>query len=64
MRQHEAIRVQAGRCPVVVWYEHTPNNAEDDLHAAIEAAGITGIEEAKLTYTRSPTGFIVRADMH
>jgi hypothetical protein len=47
---------------VLVWYEHTPNDAEDDLRAAIEAAGLTGIEEARLTATRSPTGFVVRAD--
>jgi hypothetical protein len=64
MRQDEALRVRPGRCPVIVWFEHTPNNAEDDLHAAIEATGLTGLEGAKLTYTRSPTGFIVRADMH
>lgn len=64
MRQHEAISVRPDRCPVIVWYEHTPNHAEDDLPAAIEAAGLTGIEEAKLIFIRSPTGFIVRADMH
>jgi hypothetical protein len=60
--QNEAARVRPGRCPVLVWYEHTPNYAEDDLRAAIEAAGLTGIEEAQLTATRSPTGFVVRAD--
>jgi hypothetical protein len=60
--QNEAARVRPGRCPVLVWYEHTPNYAEDDLRAAIEAAGLTGIEEAQLTAIRSPTGFVVRAD--
>lgn len=32
---NEAARVRPGRCPVLVWYEHTPNDAEDDLPAAI-----------------------------
>jgi hypothetical protein len=60
--QNEATAIRPGRCPVLVWYEHTPNDAEDDLRAAIEAAGLTGIEEAHLTAIRSPTGFVVRAD--
>jgi hypothetical protein len=36
--------------------------AENDLPAAIEAAGLTGLQEARLSVTRSPTGFVVRAD--
>ena len=60
--QNEKARVTLGRCPVLVWYEHTPNNAEDDPRVAVEAAGLTGIEEARLSVLRSPTGFVVRAD--
>jgi hypothetical protein len=60
--QNEAARVRSDRCPVLVWFEHTPNDAESDLPAAIGAAGLMGIEEANLTVIRSPTGFVVRAD--
>ena len=60
--QNQVAYVRPGTCPVLVWYEHTPTYAEDNLRAAIEAAGLTGMEEAHLTATRSPTGFVVRAD--
>jgi hypothetical protein len=51
-----------GACPVLLWYAHTPDEAENDLPAAIEAAGLTGLEKATLSVTRSATGFVVRAD--
>ena len=51
-----------GPCPVLLWYEHTPNEAENDLAWAIEAAGFTGLERARLSVTRSVTGFVLRAD--
>jgi len=60
--QNAAAHATPGYCPVLLWYEHTPNNAEDDLPAAIEAAGLTGLEKARLSVDRSPTGFVVRAD--
>lgn len=51
-----------GACPVLLWFEHTPNEAEDDLHAAIKAAGLAGLEGARLSVSRSATGFVIRAD--
>jgi hypothetical protein len=51
-----------GACPVLLWYEHTPNEAENDVAWAIEAAGFTGLERARLSVTRSATGFVLRAD--
>jgi hypothetical protein len=51
-----------GACPVLLWYEHTPNEAENDLPWAIEAAGLSGLEGAQLSVTRSATGFVLRAD--
>jgi hypothetical protein len=51
-----------GRCPVLLWYEHTPNEAEDDLPAAVGESGLTGLEKAHLSVIRSDTGFVVRAD--
>lgn len=60
--QNERTRVTLGGCPVLVWFEHTPNNAEDDPRAAVAAAGLAGIEEARLSAIRSSTGFVVRAD--
>ena len=55
-------RAMPGSCPVLLWYEHTPNEAEDDLPWAIEAAGISGLEGARLSVTRTATGFVLRAD--
>ncbi|GEP52872.1 hypothetical protein [Reyranella soli] len=51
-----------GACPVLLWYEHTPNEAEDDLPWAIEAAGFSGLEGARISVMRSATGFVLRAD--
>jgi hypothetical protein len=60
--QNGTAEATQGACPVLLWYEHTPNEAEDDLPAAIEAAGLTGLQNARLSVTRSRTGFVVRAD--
>jgi hypothetical protein len=60
--QNSVAHATPGACPVLLWYEHTPNDAEDDLPAAIEAAGLTGLERARLSVTRSATGFVLRAD--
>ena len=60
--QHETAQATLDACPVVLWFEHTPNEAEDDLPAAVEAAGLTGLQDTRLSVTRSPTGFVVRAD--
>jgi len=51
-----------GTCPVLLWYEHTPNEAELDLPWAIEAAGFSGLEGARLSVTRTATGFVLRAE--
>ena len=51
----------ASPCPVLLWFEHTPNEAEDDLPAAIEAAGLGGLQDAHLSAVRSVTGFVVQA---
>ncbi|HZY50614.1 MAG TPA: hypothetical protein VFE64_12640 [Devosia sp.] len=60
--QRGSVEATPGACPVLLWYEHTPNEAENDLPAAIEAAGLTGLGNAHLSVTRSLTGFVVRAD--
>jgi len=57
-----ATRATPGPCPVLLWYEHTPNEAENDVAAAVEQAGLSGLEHAHLSAIRSPTGFVVRAD--
>jgi hypothetical protein len=59
--QNEKVEAAAGPCPVLLWFEHTPNEAEDDLPAAIEAAGLTGLQDARLSVIRNATGFIVQA---
>lgn len=60
--QNGGARATPGRCPVLLWYEHTPNQAENDLPWAIEAAGLSGLENARLSVTRTGTGFVLRAD--
>jgi hypothetical protein len=51
-----------GQCPVLLWFEHTPNDAETDLPAALDAAGLKGLQGATLSAIRSATGFVLRAD--
>jgi hypothetical protein len=60
--QGETARTTVDECPVLIWFEHTPNNAEDDPRAAVTASGLTGIEDAKYFAYRSSTGFVVRVD--
>ncbi|SEO28189.1 hypothetical protein SAMN02990966_01488 [Rhodospirillales bacterium URHD0017] len=60
--QNGSAHATPGACPVLLWYEHTPNEAENDLAWAIEAAGFTGLERARLSVARSVTGFVLRAD--
>lgn len=60
--QNGAAHARLGACPVLLWFEHSPNNAEDDLPAAVEEAGLTGLDNARLSAVRSPTGFVIRAD--
>jgi hypothetical protein len=60
--QNGSAHATPGVCPVLLWFEHTPNEAEYDLPAALEASGLTGLEAARLSVTRSATGFVVRGD--
>jgi hypothetical protein len=60
--QNGTAHAAPGRCPVLLWVEHTPNDAEEDLPAAVEESGLKGLEEARLSVIRSPTGIVVRAD--
>ena len=56
------VHVTLRRCPVLLWFEHTPNEAEDEPLLAVHDAGLTGLEEARLSVYRSATGFVVRAE--
>jgi hypothetical protein len=60
--QNGTAQAAPGDCPVLLWSEHTPNEAEDDLDAALDAAGITGLSGARLSVVRTATGIVVRAD--
>jgi hypothetical protein len=60
--QHGTARAMLGRCPVLLWYEHTPNEAEYDPVSALAAAGLKGLAGARLSAIRSATGFVIRAD--
>lgn len=56
------VHATPGRCPVLLWVEHTPNQAENDLPEALRSAGLLGLEEAQLSVHRSATGLFVRGD--
>jgi hypothetical protein len=60
--QNGVAHASPAACPVLLWFEHTPNEAEDDLPAAVDESGLTGLQEARLSVIRSATGFVVRAD--
>lgn len=60
--QNGTARATPGDCPVLLWYEHTPNEAEDDLGAALYATGFTGLSDARLSVIRTATGMVIRAD--
>ncbi len=60
--QDERAEATPGVCPVLLWYEHSPNDAEDDIVEAVTAAGLGGLRQARLSVMRSATGFVVRAD--
>jgi hypothetical protein len=60
--QNDHARAAPGRCPVLLWFEHTPNEAEDELQLAVQDAGLSGLEDARLSVYRSATGFVVRAE--
>lgn len=60
--QNGTAQATPGDCPVLVWYEHTPNEAEDDLGAALYATGFTGLSDARLSVIRTATGMVIRAD--
>jgi hypothetical protein len=60
--QGSTVDAAPGQCPVLVWFEHTPNDAETDLPSALDAAGLKGLQGASLSAIRSATGFVLRAD--
>lgn len=58
----ESSRPASSDAPVLLWVEHTPNDAESDLPEAVREAGLEGLQEAELSVHRSATGLVVRAD--
>ena len=50
-----------GKCPVLIWFEHTPYS-ELDLQSALAATDMTGLELAQLSAIVTRTGFVLRAD--
>ncbi|WP_395708037.1 hypothetical protein [Reyranella sp.] len=60
--QNGRVHATPGRCPVLLWVEHSPNEAENDLPEAIHSGGLPSLEEAHLSVYRSATGLVVRAD--
>lgn len=50
-----------GACPTLLWIEQVPHKTVKP-EAALQAAGLNGLEAARLSVTRTSTGLIVRAD--
>lgn len=51
-----------GPCPVLLWIERVPQDTRVKAAQAIKAAGLRGLEKARLSLIRTETGLIVRAD--
>lgn len=51
-----------GRCPVLIWIEQVPPTKRIKTEKLLEQLGISGLDRAKLSLTRTKTGLIVRAD--
>lgn len=52
----------AGGCPVLLWIERVPPKKRVKPEQAVKAAGLRGLEKARLSLIRSENGLIVRAD--
>lgn len=51
-----------GACPVLLWIERVPPQKRVKPDKALQAAGLRGLEKARLSLTRTESGLIVRAD--
>nr|WP_047169759.1 hypothetical protein [Sphingomonas sp. Y57] len=51
-----------GPCPVLLWIERVPHNKRVKPEQVLKAAGLRGLEKARLSLIRSENGLIVRAD--
>jgi hypothetical protein len=54
--------VTLGDCPIILWMEHVPETTRTDAKRAITAAGLTGLDQARLKLIDGESGIIVRAD--
>jgi hypothetical protein len=51
-----------GNCPTLLWVEHVPDDMKIDPKKALATAGLTGLDDARLSVFTNDGGFIVRAD--
>jgi len=51
-----------GPCPVLLWIEQVPPSRRIKPEEALKAAGLKGLEKARLSLVRTESGLIVRAD--
>ncbi|MBD3761959.1 hypothetical protein O4H52_04650 [Sphingomonadaceae bacterium G21617-S1] len=51
-----------GRCPVLIWIEQVPPMKRIKTEKLFQQVGITGLDRAKISLTRTKSGLIVRAD--
>ncbi|QTH22350.1 hypothetical protein HRJ34_02125 [Rhizorhabdus wittichii] len=51
-----------GRCPVLLWIERVPSKKRVKPAQVLKAAGLGGLEKARLSLIRGENGLIVRAD--
>jgi len=51
-----------GSCPVLLWLEHVPDGTKVDAKGAVAAAGLRGLENARLSLIHGESGLIIRAD--
>lgn len=62
VRPDQPVRITPNGCPVLLWIEQVPARRTLKPARLFEAAGLQGLDAARMTIVRTETGFILRAD--
>ena len=62
VRPDKPVRIVPNRCPVLLWIEQVPARKTVSPARIVKAAGLHGLEAARLSVLRTETGLILRAD--
>jgi hypothetical protein len=62
IRPDKPVRIATNQCPVLLWIEQVPARKRVKPDMLVKAAGLRGLEAARLSVIRTETGLILRAD--